>query len=179
MLKVFQSLSKQVAESLDKVTKAVGQISVNKSRNGSVVCFRCNEKGHYSRQCPTTAPEQTGSKKASNENAPGKENWRGPGVPAVRHSACHLTGVDNSPNGMETGTRASVLLMTGCYVVPVRIGAGVVEFLVDSGSAATVLSAAAFETAERDTRAVLRESKLNLCTASGQTGRDDFRVGNR
>jgi len=52
--------------------------------------------------------------------------------------------------------------------VPVRIGAGVVEFLVDSGSAATVLSAAAFETAERDTRAVLRESKLNLCTASGQ-----------
>ena len=52
--------------------------------------------------------------------------------------------------------------------MPVRIGAGVVEFLVDSGSAATVLSAAAFETAERDTRAVLRESKLNLCTASGQ-----------
>ena len=44
--------------------------------------------------------------------------------------------------------------------MPVRIGAGVVEFLVDS--------AAAFETAERDTRAVLRESKLNLCTASGQ-----------
>ena len=52
--------------------------------------------------------------------------------------------------------------------MPVRIGAGVVEFLVDSGSAATVLSAAAFETAERDTRAVLRESKLNLCTAGGQ-----------
>ena len=52
--------------------------------------------------------------------------------------------------------------------MPVRIGAGVVEFLVDSASAATVLSAAAFETAERDTRAVLRESKLNLCTASGQ-----------
>ena len=50
----------------------------------------------------------------------------------------------------------------------VRIGAGVVEFLVDSGSAATVLSAVTFETAERDTQAVLRESKLNLCTASGQ-----------
>ena len=79
LLKVFQSLSKQVAESLDKVTKAVGQISGNKSRNGSVVCFRCNEKGHYSRQCPTTALEQTGSKNAFNENAPGKENWRGPG----------------------------------------------------------------------------------------------------
>ena len=42
-----------------------------------------------------------------------------------------------------------------------------VEFLVDSGPAATVLSAAAFETAEKDMRAVLRESKLNLCTASG------------
>ena len=79
LLKVFQSLSKQVAESLDKVTKAVGQISGNKSRNGSVVCFRCGDKGHYSRQCPTAAPEQTGIKKASNENAPGKENWRGPG----------------------------------------------------------------------------------------------------
>ena len=52
--------------------------------------------------------------------------------------------------------------------MPVRIGAGVVEFLVDSGSAATVLSAPAFETAERDTGAVLRESKLSLCTASGQ-----------
>ena len=69
---------------------------------------------------------------------------------------------------METGPRTCVLLTTGCYVVPVRIGAGVIEFLVDSGSAATVLSAAAFETAERDTRVVLRESKLNLCTASGQ-----------
>ena len=64
---------------------------------------------------------------------------------------------------METGPRTCVLLTTGCYVVPVRIGAGVVEFLVDIGSAATVLSAAAFET-----RAVLRESKLNFCTASGQ-----------
>ena len=30
------------------------------------------------------------------------------------------------------------------------------------------LAGAAFETAEKDTRAVLRESKLNLCTASGQ-----------
>ena len=58
LLKVFHSRSKQVAESLDKVTKAVGGISGNKSRNGSVVCFRCSEKGHYSRQCPTTAPEQ-------------------------------------------------------------------------------------------------------------------------
>ena len=63
-----------MAESLDKVTKAVGRISENKSRNGSVVYFRCNEKGHYSRQRPTTTPEQTGSKTASNENAPGKEN---------------------------------------------------------------------------------------------------------
>ena len=69
---------------------------------------------------------------------------------------------------METGPRTCVLSTTGCCVVPVRIGAGVAEFLVDSGSAATVLSAAAFETAEGDTRAVLRESKLNLCTASGQ-----------
>ena len=69
---------------------------------------------------------------------------------------------------METGPRTCVLLTTGCYVVLVRIGAGVVEFLVDSGSAATVLRAVTFETAERDTRAVLRESKLNLCTASGQ-----------
>ena len=60
-----------------------------------------------------------------------------------------MTGVDYSPNGMETGPRTCVLLTTGCYVVSVRIGAGVVEFLVDSGSAATVLSAAAFETAER------------------------------
>ena len=31
LLKVFQSLSKQVAESLDKVTKAVGHISGNKA----------------------------------------------------------------------------------------------------------------------------------------------------
>ena len=92
LLKVFQSLSKQVAESLDKVTKAVGQIGGNKSRNGSVVCFRCNENGHYSRQCPTTAPEQTGSKKASNENAPGKENWRGPGFQPsdTRHRLRHI-----------------------------------------------------------------------------------------
>ena len=74
LLKGFHSRSKQVAQSLDKVTKAVGRINGNKSRNGSVVCFRWNEKGHYSRQCPTTAPDQTGSKKASNENAPGKEN---------------------------------------------------------------------------------------------------------
>ena len=75
LVKVFQSLSKQVAESLDKVTKAVGRISEKKkSRNGSVVYFRCNENGHYSRQRPTTTPEQTGSKTASNENAPGKEN---------------------------------------------------------------------------------------------------------
>ena len=108
------------------------------------------------------------SKKAFNENAPGKEKLVRAGVPAVRHSARHLTGVDNSPNGMETGPRTCVLSTTGCWVVPVRIGAGVFEFLVDSRSAATVLSAAAFETAERDTRAVLRESKLNLCTASGQ-----------
>ena len=27
-----------------------------------------------------------------------------------------------------------VLLTAGCYVVPVRIGAGVAEFLVDSGN---------------------------------------------
>ena len=74
LLKVFQSLSKQ-----DKVTKAMGWIGGNKSRNSSIVCFWCNEKGHYSRQCPTTAPDQTRSKKASNENAPGKENWRGLG----------------------------------------------------------------------------------------------------
>ena len=79
LLKVFQSLSTQVPESLDKVTKAMGWIGGNKSRNSSIVCFRCNEKGHYSRQCPTTAPDQTRSKKASNENAPGKENWRGLG----------------------------------------------------------------------------------------------------
>ena len=32
---------------------------------------------------------------------------------------------------METGPRTCVLLTTGCYVVPVRIGAGVVEFLVE------------------------------------------------
>ena len=41
--------------------------------------------------------------------------------------------------------------------------------LVNSGSAAMVVSASAFETAERDTRTALRESKLNLCTTSGQS----------
>ena len=52
----------------------------------------------------------------------------------VRDLACHLTGLDISPNGMETGPHMCVLLTAGCYVVPVRIGAGVAEFLVDSGN---------------------------------------------
>ena len=72
------------------------------------------------------------------------------GEPEVSTRYQHLTGVGISPNGMETGPRTCVLLTTGYYVVPVRIGAGLVEFLVDSGSAATVLSAATFETAERE-----------------------------
>ena len=52
---------------------------------------------------------------------------------------------------METGPRTCVLSTTGCCVVPVRIEAGVLEFLVDSGSAATVLSAAALRR-QRETR---------------------------
>ena len=40
LLKDVQSLSKRVAESLDRVTKVVGRTGGNKSRNGLVVCFR-------------------------------------------------------------------------------------------------------------------------------------------
>ena len=54
-------------------------------------------------------------------------------------------------------------------LVSVKMGKGVVDFCADSGLAATAVSASAVETAERDTRTALGESKFNLCTATGES----------
>ena len=84
LLKVSQSLSKQVAACLEKVTKAVDRIGGDKSRNRSGVCFRWNEKGFYSRQWPATAPDESGNNNAPIENAPSKEKLTRAEVPVVR-----------------------------------------------------------------------------------------------
>ena len=69
---------------------------------------------------------------------------------------------------MWKGPQLFVLIETGCWLTPVRMGQVSLDFLVDSGSAATVISAVTFEEIARQQGFTINPSKCCLTTASGE-----------